>query len=92
MALCIVCSLISFPFIVCYLFPINANAFVYTFSHWAQSQVERLYEALSHLPLGCRSERGGPQPLPFGYFMLDTCARCYHYMPPMTFKSGARFR
>lgn len=38
----------------------------------------------------CRTEWGIE--LPFDIYILDTCARCYHYMPSTAFKSGARFK
>lgn len=46
--------------------------------------------AISHIRIQCRTEWAIE--LPFEMYVLDTCARCYHYMPDSAFKPGYKFR
>ncbi|KAH7640529.1 calcitonin related peptide type 1 receptor [Dermatophagoides farinae] len=44
---------------------------------------------IDRISITCRTEWGIE--LPFDIYRLDTCARCYHYMPENVFKAGAKF-
>lgn len=45
---------------------------------------------IDRIRIPCRTEWGIE--LTFDIYRLDTCARCYHYMPENVFKTGAKFR
>nr|XP_027195574.1 uncharacterized protein LOC113790147 [Dermatophagoides pteronyssinus] len=44
---------------------------------------------IDRIRIPCRTEWGIE--LTFDIYRLDTCARCYHYMPENVFKTGAKF-
>ncbi|KAJ6223587.1 hypothetical protein RDWZM_002132 [Blomia tropicalis] len=51
-------------------------------NHWTMME-------FSNIKIQCRTEWGIE--LPFEWYKLDTCARCYHYMPHSAFKPGFKF-